>query len=417
MGKTNVLVVDDGIGQEDEINSIISFLEKNKFCIKCKSIEETKFLDFNSLSFIILDWEFSPFIEEENISSGVTIGSQFKKVAEDKVLNFIKEIRETRFVPLLIVTNNLPEAKNAIESAGFLDENSLVDITSKESIATEESLECEISKVFGNKPALNFYKQWAESVDGALLSLFNDLKQYGHGWIKVLYNCFLEDQGTLTNPQIATYEVENFLNDWLKNSTMVFDFDFESIPNGDNIEKLIMRNIIERTMTIPATEKSMCGDIYKIDEKNYVINISPQCDLERDSDPKVILLKGNELKDNKIKPCLEEHPVIWHNGAFIDSATNCTIAFIDNKIIKFDLKDFEYAKLSESKSIENVEGKLKRLLPPHITKLQHRFSQYITRDSLMRLPDKAVGYKKFNCKSTICGGDGCIVKKINEEPQ
>ena len=34
MRKTNVLVVDDGIGQEDEINNIISFLEKNKFCIK-----------------------------------------------------------------------------------------------------------------------------------------------------------------------------------------------------------------------------------------------------------------------------------------------------------------------------------------------------------------------------------------------
>ena len=161
----------------------------------------------------------------------------------------------------------------------------------------------------------------------------------------------------------------------------------------------------------------MCGDIYKIDDKNFVINISPQCDLEREGDPKVIFLKGDELKDNKIKPCLEDYPVIWRNGGFIDSAPNCTIAFINNRIIKFDLKNFEYAKISESESLKNMECKLKRLLPPHITKLQRRFSQYITRDSLMRLPDNAVGYKNFNCKAKTCGGDGCIVKKANEEPQ
>lgn len=402
----NILIIDDGIGGSDRINNIIDFIEKDNFCIKLKSVNESHNINFDGIAFIILDWDF-----ENNFSNGVTLGSSYIDKQHDIVLRFIKEVRATRFIPILLFTNVAAEAKERLNANKLLDDSALISITSKEEIDTKEKLDNCLDEIFKNKSVLRFYYLWEATVDKTLNTLFKDLQQYGHGWIKILYDCFVNDLGDVPNNNvIATYEVERFLSDLLRNSLESFEFDFNSVSDHPT-EKEKVRRVIERTMTLCPTEKCMCGDIYKRDEKNYYINITPQCDLEREENPKFILLAGEVVDDKKIKPCLEENPIKWHKGGFIDFIHSCTLAFIDGKIIKFNLKDFEYTTEDKSEWIKNTEGKvckLTRLLPPHITKLQKRFTQYISRESLMSLPESAVDYKNFRCKATECGGTGCV---------
>lgn len=404
----NILVIDDGIGGSDRINEIVGFIEKDNFCIKLKSVKESDNINFDGIAFIILDWDFA-----NEITQGVKPGSSYVDKQHKRVLAFIEKVRKTRFIPILLFTNVAEEAKTKFEENNLLDENSLISITSKEEIDTSEKLDNCISDIFKNRAVLRFYYKWGAAVDKTLNSLFNELQQYGQGWIKTLYDCFLADLGDVPNNSlIATYEVERFLDELLKNSSENFEFDFTSVSNQP-AEKDKIRKVIERTITLNPSEKCMCGDIYKKDDKIYYINITPQCDLERTENPKFILLEGETVEDKKIRPCLEDNPIKWYKGGFIDFVHSCTIAFIDGKIIKFKFTDFEFTTEDNSVWLNNAGEKLrkiKRLLPPHITKLQKRFTQYISRESLMSLPDASVDYKNFKCKASECGGEGCLKK-------
>ena len=133
------------------------------------------------------------------------------------------------------------------------------------------------------------------------------------------------------------------------------------------------------------------GDVFKetvrtgADEKAlYYINIKAQCDLQRDTDPSLYLIVGQELIQKANGKIDNIH---FSKGEFIEKSNHSVVAFIDGgKIVEFSFNmDLTIKKWSEYK-----EKRIGRLLPPYITRIQQRYALYLQRQGLPSIPNKAV---------------------------
>lgn len=162
----------------------------------------------------------------------------------------------------------------------------------------------------------------------------------------------------------------------------------------------------------------------------FWLNVRAECDIIRDDDPALYLIKGKVLNVSDLtglprikmkasnsgsvliidgqeyateelrsydkakrgafnKQLQEvEGKLLFKDGEIIQKKTHTLISCIAGKyVMEFSFKDFKV----ENKSIlETYSERIGRVIPPYINKVQNEFSSFIVRQGIMPIPDKLV---------------------------
>jgi hypothetical protein len=164
-----------------------------------------------------------------------------------------------------------------------------------------------------------------------------------------------------------------------------FQFDEATINRSPGPEPVMeqLRNVLEGERFIPkarlSADDKAPGDLfYTPNGTTYLLNIRAACDVVRESNPDLYLLKGKVLD-------VTTDSGLFLKGEFRERHTNAIIACVDNgKVIEFDFRKFELKKWDAIKA-----GRIGRLLPPHITRIQQKYALFQQREGVSPIPREA----------------------------
>ena len=115
------------------------------------------------------------------------------------------------------------------------------------------------------------------------------------------------------------------------------------------------------------------------------MNIRPECDIARRSNPELYCLKGRVIDENKINSG-DDDEIKFVKGAFIEKANKVYLPFLpEGKIMEFSLNDIKILKWNHLKN-----DRVGRVLPPYITAIQQKYAFYLQRQGLPAIPKKAI---------------------------
>lgn len=424
------VIVDNEIEKEDSIiYKIKTNLIKSNIPVVCfeeipdKSIIES----FGNASFIILDWNYF----DEDIKTEVLLGlSELQKESQREVIEFMKEIMKKLFVPIFIFSGvDITEVKNSLIEEGLYDEQrpSRIFIKSKIDIESEDELFKNIEQWVKQMPSVYALKELENSLRDTKNKMFVEWYNYSPQWSTVIWKMLKEDSSE-TQQEFGEFITRNLIN---RTDQIEFDeqmFELEGRINNDELAKIMeYERYIKYDDKLP--EQAYTGDLFKKNSK-YYLNVRAQCDLARKSDNvELYLIEGKVLETNDIitediritserelkfpdksfklavldtiskqanqgerdavsqlmkvneKFTQYRNQVFFGHGEIREKKPEVIIACIDGgKIIKFRL-DIKIKKFKDIKG-----NRVGRILPPYITRIQQKCSQYIVREGTMPLP-------------------------------
>lgn len=376
-------IIDNGIGVEEDIDKIIIKIKEKGFptCeIESLDLAESFLSNFTMSSFIILDWNiFEPI---ETTEEGVSPAAVFREESQQKIIEFIKRLKEKCFAPVFIFTQESSEDIHdqiipKLKEAGLHFDNgrNFIYVRNKKELLEGDKLFEDIGAWIESNPPIYVLKLWQREMLKAKNTVFWDLYNRSKGWPWILW-CSFKDEG-----EDPVSGINETLFRLVSSITVMPELEEEKLKIAIETDLQELRNVLRRTMFL---DKDLYGikpgDIFEIDS-TYYLNIRPECDtIEGRCDGNVYLIKGSKKSGNDLKKedrysskiGFKEH--IYEAFLFL-------LADNINDVIVFNFKDLEVKKFDE------IEGHRKwRLLPPHITKIQQRFSSCIGRIGIPRLP-------------------------------
>ncbi len=381
---TDILELFPGIAViiDDEINRDITSLNGIQKILKSLREKSIPFIsyselpndemikNFHSASFILLDWNLSGIqpIPEAIINDNV---------------QFIKTLKAICFLPIFIFSDEDPhaiEVKLQEESLYDNEDNNHIFIKRKIELDSCEKLFSEIETWLKNTPSVYTVKEWEKAIKDAKKEMLWDLYLICPEWPRILSETVKADGVDINSGLTA------ILQNNLAARVVPPSFDEEIISkekgkvNKEDIRKLIECERFIRNNLLP--DYPFAGDVYVLDDA-YYINIRPDCDIVREPGD-LYLLKGNVVDESRINPDAKK-AIIFDSGEFIEKINLCYIAFIDEKVIELKLRDLRVKQWNEIKT-----KRIGRLLPPHITKIQQKYSFYLQRQGLPAVPEVAI---------------------------
>ena len=370
------IVIDENIGKKDildNINKIYKYLiNRNIPIMTYSSIPEDKVIQhFKNASFVVLDWNL------HNLDS-------IPQALIDENIHFIKEINKICFVPIFIFTNEpTHDIELSLSSHGLYSEDggNNIFVKSKSEIKSGRILYSVIANWVKKVPSIYVLKQWENNTHDATSRLFHELNKISPEWVSVMMGTYLEDIGT-ENAEIGNLLFNNLLSTC---SPLILDKSIAIKPRK-GVSKEELRQLLEREKYIKKElllPYPALGDIYK-EGKNYYFNFRADCDLVRQDNPELYLVKGRAIKESEIKKRGSRYK--FYKGAFIDRVDFSVVPFIDNgNIIVFEFKKLRcgFWKEYESKRIG-------RMLPPYSIRLKSQLMNFLQRQALPSIPDKAI---------------------------
>lgn len=384
------IIIDDEIGNSKSIDKLISDIEKRCIpCVKYKEIPDEKVIKhFHGISFVIIDWNF---IAGETYSQlqGVKVGGQLQKQQIVSNIEFIKKVKKHSFSPVFIFTNeDIDEVKSHLKSKHILFDNKPNFLFVKDkSYFNKHDLFDTINEWVNTSPSIYVLNEWEKEYSKSKNSLFGEFYEMNPSWPKILWDTSDSDG---VNP---SHHLGNIISRNLITRMSPFDFDPKILnntkknPNPEEMrkvlqgEKFVLKNKLHDTSI--AT-----GDVFKINRK-YYINIRPDCDNipnrsgDEDSidDVCLYLLKGTQLSVNKESELFNKE-----RGNFPERSDETVIfCMYNSRTIVFKFKT-----LKQDKWVNIKEKRIGRLLPPYITRIQQRYSHYLQREGLSKVPAHAI---------------------------
>ncbi len=376
-------IIDDQIGNEEPINKIIEKIHE-------KGIPTSAFTSLSSAensldhmmlaNFIILDWKMFDILEEDG---GIVIpGAVAIESATQQVIDFIKKIKEVCFAPVFIFTNEseadiadqiIPKLRD--ENLYFdEEEKNFIRVSNKSEILKYNRLFKNIDKWIRSTPSVYLLKSWQKEFLKAQNEVFWELYNKSPSWPKILWESY-EEEGEDPNSCLSEILLR------LTTTKTILNMDKKTItkssikPNPDEIKEVIQKTRFQEGASLHGIKP---GDIYKKTQGKYYLNIRPECDTAEGRDPNsenIYLIKGKKIPVKDLKDRHNEH-------GFIPRINEALVFFLDGKdAVKFDFKSFTIEKFEEFK-----DKRICRLLPPHITDIQHKFASFIGRFGVPRLP-------------------------------
>lgn len=328
-----------------------------------------------SASFILLDWKLWP--------SGT---GELEKELIDKNVEFLEKAKEY-FVPVFIFTNenysdvidNLPESLYNQNKP----ENNFIFIKGKTEV-TKDNIFNSIEDWVRINASVYTLKTWEQEFYKSKKKLFGSMYAKSSDWPKVFWRSYEEDG---VNPSLS---ITNLINDNLSGRFKMDIFERQILASnsfdvsGEEIKSLIQEAsfIVKDNL---ADDDIRSGDLFKMPQGKYLINIRPDCDcVPRGADEKVedielYCIKGKSMSKKEVSKAYEEghfNEKVWESILFSP---------YEGKTIRFNFNKFEKKKFSKIKG-----NRIGRLIHPYITKIQQRYAFYLQRQGLPRIPEKAI---------------------------
>lgn len=395
------VVIDDHVFDKDgdKIVTIVKALEDEHIpLVKFSEIPDINVLDhFNSVSFILLDWEF-----KKGILPGVNIGGVLEEEGIKEIVDFIENIEKKCFTPIFIFSNSGDEPKNYIKDEIL---NSLpILIKSKNEIVKENQniiLWDELQKWIDEHSGIYVQKIWNNSFEKARNNFLKKLNNNSQ-WPKALYEAAKEDDVDPTD------ELNELIVQNIRTRMTPLEFEEGQINKSreSNREELI--DILQNQRFCPdnaLNKQYMTGDVYKLKNKNqYYLNITPACDciVRNKRTVKYILLEC--LLTNKPK-------FNTQYGHFNEVDTEALVGpLIEGKTLRIFFKKIE---IRENKDLIEKYERKGRIQHPFITRIIQRYGFFIQRQGLPRIPKEiypvSEELENFNVPQSVSS----IRKKLN----
>jgi hypothetical protein len=335
--------------------------------------------NFHTVSFLLLDWDL--------YGAQMGLGVSKPQTAADDNIEFIKQFNSICFAPIFIFSNeNTDGIKNRLIQDGLYDtsKSNHIFVEPKGNVKQARTLFSKIKTWLQKTPSMYVLKEWECSLSKAKRDLFWDFYSANPNWTNILKQTFKTD-GVDENHELSALVYKNLI---ARTNPPAFD---EKILNKNikRIPKEDLRKVLECERFLKndkLSDSPATGDIFK-ENKNYYINIRPDCDILRKGDEVLLYcLKGEVVKEQNIN-AKKNSKIIFHNGEFIEKNCHVYISFIDDgKIVEFKFnKDIVQYKWEEIK-----DKRIGRLLPPYITRLQQKHSFYLQRQGVPAIPKKAI---------------------------
>jgi len=380
-----VVVIDDEIDKQDaNINKIISQLNEKRYPIlKYKKIDEIDVTKLGNIAFLLLDWDLAGnLIDVDDKINGVNISGLRKKYIVEN-LEFIRECINSAFCPIFIFSNHdVNNIKTALIEENIIHDNdpSRIFIKSKQDIENHGQLFEEISVWLKKTPSMYVLKKLEIEYQKAVNIFFNDFQNFSPFWPHILWDCFKKD-GVNQSFELAELLIRN-----LHNRIPQIKFCEEILEKMEiKPKKEEIRKVLQGERFLPQEKLDIddigTGDLFKISNTEYLLNIRPQCDLLRSDDVIVYCIKGNVVPKEK-----ENNNFNKKTGQFDETINKAIITFLDN-----DRRiDFSFIEIISKKFNDVKLQRIGRLLPPYITRIQQRFALYLQRQGLPRIPVEAI---------------------------
>lgn len=381
------VVIDDEFGKPEEVSedSIFGIVDniKDEWEMPFYRTHEVPPDGFSSgllrsASFILLDWKLW--------RSG---SSQFEKDGIEKNIAFLQKAKEY-FIPVFIFTNEDPSdvADHLPEDLYDADksESNFIFIKRKSELAERSNIFDSIGKWIVKNASVYALKAWEREFYESKRVLFSSMYAKSSDWPKVFWKSY-EDDGVDPGSSLA-----NLINDNLSGRFRTDIFEehilgsgFFSASMGDL--RLLIQNasFVERDK-LPDDE-IRSGDLFKMPKGKYLINIRPDCDCvprgqgKTADDVKLYCLQGKKLSEEKLRESYQTR-----NGHFQERVwESISFSLHERKSVRFDLRKLEKIKFSEIKN-----KRVGRLIHPYITRIKQRYTSYLQREGLPRIPKEAV---------------------------
>ncbi len=389
------VVIDDEINDSSaNINIIINQIElANIPILKYTSLPEDSIVDhFQNLSFLLLDWRLiKDNVSNKELEEGVRIPDTLQEDDATENIEFIKKLNEKCFCPVFIFTNeDTSPIENKLKEKGLIVESkpSNLFVQPKSELQDDGTLFNKVSVWLKETPSVYVLKEWEKEYQNCKTKLFSEFHALNPFWPIIMWKNFGEDGAN------KSLEMGELISRNLHSRMTPFEFEDGILNKDSGVPKEELRRVLEGERYLKKEclhdDDIRTGDLFKEEYQEndqikvrYYLNIRAQCDLLRDSNPKLYLISGYILEQNDRGKIPN---ISFNQGQYLEKPNHSVVAFIDEgKIIEFKFNEFDI------KSWDEIEStRIGRLLPPYINSIQQRYSLYIQRQGLPRIPDGAI---------------------------
>lgn len=392
------VVIDDEINEPtSEIAIIRAHIEKGGCpVVASETIPERGGLaGYRGASFFVVDWNMygAALAGPSGVPEATPTAELRKKNAAD-VIGFLQELKKVRFAPVFLFTQQsiIDDVKHELGKNPDLCDSqgrSHIFVMSKAEVL-KRGVFVVLSEYLSQTPSAYVLKCWEREYERAKGELFLDFSGKSVLWPVILWKTFKEDG---LNPSL---ELGELIGRNLLSRMTPFDFDLTSFEDGstelerdkESYRKMLLK-VLEGERFLPNgrlhQDSIGPGDIFKLND-TYYINIRPDCDcIARQTDKQdrveLYLLKGRELTEEEVAKIYDKRL-----GLALEK---------DNEATIFGMKDgttysFKFKRMQIKPWGQLKDKRVGRLLPPFVTRLQQRYSAYLQRPGLTRVPKQAV---------------------------
>ncbi len=409
------VVIDDEVNDSSaNINKIISQIEAAKIpVLKYTSLPDGDIVGhFQNLSFLLLDWKLiKDNVSNEELEEGITIPDGLQEYDATENLAFIESLNQNCFCPVFLFTNEDTSSIDAkLKEKGLVADDRLSNlfVQSKSDLQDEGTLFNKVSEWLKETPSIYVLKEWEKEYQRCKTKLFSELHSINPSWPTIMWKNFEADGAN------KSLEMGELISRNLHSRMTPFEFKNDILDKEYNVPRDELRKVLEGERFLKATslhdEDIGTGDLFKEKYQDngetkvrYYLNIRAQCDLLRSSNSdkvELYCLKGRIIDETTING---EGGLSVVEGQFIEKINNSVVPFLDGgQIIEFLFRDIKPQKWKDLKG-----KRVGRLLPPYINRIQQRYSLYMQRQGLPRIPDAAI----FEAASTTGGANGQYDRK------
>ena len=382
------VVIDDKVfssdEQEDRIITIVKELEDvRKFpLVKYADLPDDGVLaKLTDVSFLLLDWEIEPKQEELGEEApNVQLGAALKADNERRVIEIVQKTLQNSLVPVFIFSNqDIDSINRKLTDAGVNLTKSQIFIKSKAELTDEGALFQKIGEWVDGVSGVYVAKAWDNAFNKAKNQFFAEMANNTSHWPKALFDAAKVDS---TDPG---EEITQAISQNVVSRMHPIEIEQEQIgkdtaaPSKDEVLGIMKGQFFMEK----ASEASVVGDLYKKSGK-YYMNIRPTCDCVEgrdNSDGMLYLLKCSRLTDSQVGKLYLEG-----DGHFSETI-RCAIVgpLYENKFYRIDFSKIDVQEYNQWK-----DKKVGRILPPIINHITERYSLYVQRQALPRIPKEII---------------------------
>ena len=376
------VVIDDefqenGKKNEDRIFQIVEEIEREWKIpfYKTHEIPSDSVSDslLQSASFILLDWKLW--------KSGA---GELEKDSIEENIKFLEKAKKY-FVPVFLFTNENPSDVvihlNTLYNEETPERN-FIFLKQKEELNKEQIFSSIMDWVKGSASVYTL-KVWERGFYESKRALFSSMYAKSPDWPRIFWKSYEKD-GVDPSSSVTT-----LINDNLSGRFRTDIFEKQILGSAvSDISKEDLKSLMQAASFIMeenlANNEIRSGDLFKMPNGKYLINIRPDCDcIPRDGeelkDMEIYCIKGKNMRERDVLNSYEK-------GHFIERVSeSISFSLYEGKTIKFNFKELEKKKFAEIK-----DKRVGRLIHPYITRIQQRYASYLQRQGLPHIPKEAV---------------------------